>query len=35
MFREKVVEDIQEHMRVDTGLVVVGSADDRLRVGKT
>ena len=35
MFRQEVVEDIRERMRVETGLVVVGSADDQLRVGKT
>jgi len=29
------VEDVRERMRVETGLVVVGSADDYLRVGKT
>ncbi|PNF31475.1 hypothetical protein B7P43_G00759 [Cryptotermes secundus] len=33
--RQEVVEDIRERMRVETGLVVVGSADDQLRVGKT
>ena len=35
MFRQEIVEDIRERMRVETGLVVVGSADDQLRVGKT
>ena len=35
IFRQEVVEDIRERMRVETGLVVVGSADDQLRVGKT
>lgn len=34
-FRQEDVEDIRERMRVETGLVVVGSADDQLRVGKT
>jgi hypothetical protein len=29
------VEDIRERMKAETGLVVVGSADDQLRVGKT
>jgi hypothetical protein len=35
MFRQEILEDIRERMRVETGLVVVGSADDQLRVGKT
>ncbi|XP_021919608.1 KAT8 regulatory NSL complex subunit 3 isoform X3 [Zootermopsis nevadensis] len=35
MARQEDVEDIRERMRVETGLVVVGSADDQLRVGKT
>lgn len=35
MFSQEIVEDIRERMRVETGLVVVGSADDQLRVGKT
>ena len=35
MFRQEIVEYIREQMRVETGLVVVGSADDQLRVGKT
>jgi hypothetical protein len=34
MSRQEVVEDVQEHMRVDTGLVMVGSADDQMRAGK-
>jgi regulatory NSL complex subunit 3 len=34
VFRQEIVEDIRERMRVETGLVVVGSADDQLRVGK-
>nr|CAD7207426.1 unnamed protein product [Timema douglasi] len=29
------IEDLRERMRVETGLVVVGSADDRLRVTKS
>ncbi|XP_069702733.1 KAT8 regulatory NSL complex subunit 3 isoform X2 [Periplaneta americana] len=33
--RQEDVEDVRERMRVETGLVVVGSADDQLRVGKT
>lgn len=33
--RQEIVEDIRERMRVETGLVVVGSADDQLRVRKT
>lgn len=33
-FRQEEVEDLRERMRVETGLVVVGSADDFLRVTK-
>lgn len=28
------MEDLRERMRVETGLIVVGSADDYLRVSK-
>lgn len=28
------MEDLRERMRVETGLIVVGSADDKLRVNK-
>ncbi|GLH05111.1 Uncharacterized protein GBIM_10722 [Gryllus bimaculatus] len=33
--RQEDMEDIRERMRVETGLVIVGSADDLLRVGHT
>lgn len=28
------MEDLRERMRVETGLIIVGSADDNLRVNK-
>lgn len=31
---QEEVEDLRERMRVETGLIVVGSADDYLRVTK-
>lgn len=31
-FRPAEIEYLREHMRVETGLVIVGSADDYLRV---
>jgi regulatory NSL complex subunit 3 len=33
-FRQEDMEDLRERMRVETGLIVVGSADDKLRVNK-
>lgn len=33
-FSQEDMEDLRERMRVETGLIVVGSADDYLRVSK-
>lgn len=35
IFRVEGLEDLRSRMSVDTGLVVVGSADDQLRMTKT
>lgn len=34
IFRQEDMEDLRERMRVETGLIVVGSADDYLRISK-
>lgn len=34
IFRQEDMEDLRERMRVETGLIVVGSADNNLRVSK-
>lgn len=33
-FSQEDMEDLRERMRVETGLIVVGSADDYLRISK-
>lgn len=35
MFSQEEIESLREKMQAQTSLVVVGSADDALRVGKT
>lgn len=32
--RQEEMEDLRERMRVETGLIVVGAADDYLRISK-
>lgn len=32
--RQEEMEDLRERMRVETGLIVVGGADDYLRISK-
>lgn len=34
IYSQEDMEDLRERMRVETGLIVVGSADDNLRVSK-
>lgn len=34
IYRQEEMEDLRERMRVETGLIIVGSADDYLRVNK-